>query len=120
PQQAPDEDVARYAHIPDKKRRIYAAMVDVMDRGIGDVVAALEKHGIRENTLLFFLSDNGGPQSSPGKPTNWNGSSNTPFRGGKGNMYDGDTNAERGPGYESDVNRDCVLVWVGCFGQVAH
>ena len=38
----------------------------------------------------------------------------------KGNMYDGDTNAERGPGYESDVNRDCVLVWVGCFGQVAH
>ena len=89
PQQAPDEDVARYAHIPDKKRRIYAAMVDVMDRGIGDVVAALEKHGIRENTLLFFLSDNGGPQSSPGKPTNWNGSSNTPFRGGKGNMYDG-------------------------------
>ena len=42
PQQAPEEDIARYAHIEDKKRRVYAAMVDVMDRGIGEVVAALE------------------------------------------------------------------------------
>ena len=89
PHQAPDEDITRYAHIKNKKRRIYAAMVDVMDRGIGEVIRTLEKHDIRDNTLIFFLSDNGGPQSSPGKPTNWNGSSNAPFRGGKGNMYDG-------------------------------
>ena len=89
PQQAPEEDIARYAHIQDKKRRVYAAMVDVMDRGIGEVVAALERHELRDNTLIFFLSDNGGPQPSKNQPGKWNGSSNKPFRGGKGDLYDG-------------------------------
>ena len=89
PQEAPAEDIARYANIKDKKRRTYCAMVDVMDRGIGEVIQALEKNGIRDNTLVFFTADNGGPQSKPGKPGGWNGSSNAPFRGGKGNMYDG-------------------------------
>jgi arylsulfatase A-like enzyme len=89
PLQAPADDIARYAHIPDKKRRVYAAMVDVMDRGIGEVVTALEKSGVRDNTLIFFLSDNGGPQSSEQHPGNWNGSSNGPFRGGKGRLYEG-------------------------------
>lgn len=89
PLQAPKEDLARYAHIKEKKRRVYAAMVDVMDRGIGEVVTALEKHGLRDNTLIFFLSDNGGPQPSRKQPGKWNGSSNKPFRGGKGNLYDG-------------------------------
>lgn len=88
PLQAPKEDIARYQHIADKKRRAYAAMIDVMDRGIGGVVAALQRKGFYENTLIFFLSDNGGPQANAdGK--GWNGSSNTPFRGGKGNVYDG-------------------------------
>lgn len=89
PLQAPEEDIARYAHIPDRKRRIYAAMVDVMDRGIGEVVAALETHGLRDNTLIFFLSDNGGPQSNKHNPGKGNGSSNKPFRGGKGDVYEG-------------------------------
>ncbi len=89
PLQAPAEDIARYKHIPDKKRRIYAAMVDVMDRGIGEVITALETNGLRENTLVFFISDNGGPQGSLKKPSAWNGSNNLPFRGGKGDLYDG-------------------------------
>jgi len=89
PQQAPEEDIARYAHIEDKKRRVYAAMVDVMDRGIGEVVTALKKNGDYENTLIFFLSDNGGPQSKLGKPGGWNGSANGSYRGGKGSFYDG-------------------------------
>jgi len=89
PQQAPKEDIARYASIKDPKRRTYAAMVDVMDRGIGEVLSALETNGLRENTLVFFLSDNGGPQGSENNPGSWNGSSNAPFRGGKGNLYDG-------------------------------
>ena len=89
PLQAPEEDIALYAHIEDEKRRVYAAMVDVMDRGIGEVVTALEQHGLRENTLIFFLSDNGGPLPQKDKPWNSNGSSNKPFRGGKGNMYEG-------------------------------
>lgn len=39
---------------------VYAAMVDCMDEGIGDVMNALEKKGMKENTLVFFLQDNGG------------------------------------------------------------
>ena len=89
PLQAPAEDIERYKHIPDKKRRVYAAMVDVMDRGIGQVISAVERNGLRDNTLIFFLSDNGGPQASKQNPGKWNGSSNEPFRGGKGDLYDG-------------------------------
>ncbi|MEO0793860.1 MAG: sulfatase-like hydrolase/transferase [Verrucomicrobiota bacterium] len=89
PLQAPKEDIERYSHISDEKRRVYAAMVDVMDRGIGEVVSELEKHGIRDNTLIFFLSDNGGPQNSAKNPNGGNASDNEPFRGGKGNLYDG-------------------------------
>lgn len=81
PLQAPQEDIARYSHIEDKKRRVYAAMVDVMDRGIGEIVESLKKNGLYENTLIFFLSDNGGPFG--------NASNNKPFRGQKGTMYEG-------------------------------
>jgi arylsulfatase A-like enzyme len=88
PAQAPKDDIARYAHIADKRRRVYAAMVDVMDAGIGKVIAALDENGLRENTLIFFLSDNGGPQDKEGT-SGGNGSSNAPFRGGKGDLYDG-------------------------------
>jgi len=89
PLQAPEEDIARYIHIKDKKRRVYAAMVDVMDRGIGEVVSALKQNDIYENTLIFFLSDNGGPMPTKKYPQKGNASSNGPFRGGKGNFYDG-------------------------------
>lgn len=89
PLQAPAEDIARYNFIKDKKRRAYAAMVDVMDRGIGTVIEALKKNGLYENTLVFFLSDNGGPQPSAKNPKGGNASDNKPFRGGKGNLYDG-------------------------------
>ncbi len=81
PLQAPKEDIERYSHIEDKKRRTYAAMVDVMDRGIGEVVESLKKSGLYENTLIFFMSDNGGPFG--------NASNNKPFRGQKGSMYEG-------------------------------
>lgn len=89
PLQAPQEDIDRYSFIKDKRRRVYAAMVDVMDRGIGEVVDALKKNDIFENTLIFFLSDNGGPQPDPKTGKGGNASCNKPFRGGKGNMYDG-------------------------------
>ncbi|BCX46193.1 N-acetylgalactosamine-6-sulfatase [Haloferula helveola] len=89
PLQAPKEAIGKYAHIEDRNRRIYAAMVDVMDAGIGKVVSALEDAGHRDNTLIFFLSDNGGPQAGPDSPSKGNGSSNKPFRGGKGDVYDG-------------------------------
>lgn len=89
PLQAPKGDIARYSHIKDEKRKVYAAMVDVMDRGIGKVISTLEKHNLRENTLIFFLSDNGGPIPSKSSPNRGNGSSNLPYRGGKTDYYEG-------------------------------
>jgi arylsulfatase A-like enzyme len=57
-------------------------MVAAMDEGIGEILVALEKNGLRENTLIVFCSDNGGPL--PGVVT-----SNGPLRGGKGTLYEG-------------------------------
>lgn len=89
PLQAPEEDIARYSDISDPRRRTYAAMVDVMDRGIGKLIATLEKHQLRENTLIFFLSDNGGALPPPDKPQGGNASSNGHLRDGKGSLYEG-------------------------------
>lgn len=52
---------------PEQERlmEIYAAMVERMDRGVGEVMAALRETGIEQNTLVLFLSDNGGCASMP-------------------------------------------------------
>jgi arylsulfatase A-like enzyme len=88
PLEAPKEALDRYKHMTDWRRRAYAAMIDEMDRGIGMIVEALEKSGKLENTLIFFLSDNGGVTAKPGyESENW--ADNTPFRKGKGSMLEG-------------------------------
>ena len=81
PLQAPDEYIARYKEIEDVKRRKFAAMVTCMDDAIGKVVAALDRQGMRENTLILFSSDNGGPTRL--------GANNGSLRGGKGTLYEG-------------------------------
>ncbi len=63
-------------------RRTYAGMLAAMDEAIGQVLAALDEKKIRDNTLILFSSDNGGP--SPGRIT-----SNGPLRAGKGTIYEG-------------------------------
>jgi arylsulfatase A-like enzyme len=82
PMQAPDEVLDRFGSISDPKRRTYAAMVSAMDDGIGRVLATLERLNLRERTLVFFLSDNGGP-------THANASRNDPLRGVKGDVLEG-------------------------------
>eukprot|EP01031_Cornospumella_fuschlensis_P053202 gene53202-64985_t len=57
-------------------------MVSAVDDGVGRVLAELRKQGLEENTLVFFLSDNGGPLEA-------NGSTNTPLRGKKGDAWEG-------------------------------
>lgn len=49
---------------------VFAAMIDRMDQGIGRVVSTLEKQGMLENTLIFFLQDNGGCQEGIGRQAN--------------------------------------------------
>jgi len=62
----------------------YAAMVESMDRAVGRVLDKLETLGIDENTIVLFMSDNGGLSTSEGSPT-----SNLPLRAGKGWLYEG-------------------------------
>ena len=82
PLQAPPAYLQRVSNIADDKRRTYAAMVTAVDDGVGRVMEALDRLELTEDTLVFFLSDNGGP-------TDDNASDNAPLRGGKGVVYDG-------------------------------
>jgi arylsulfatase A-like enzyme len=63
-------------------RRTYAGMVTTLDTAVGRIVTALEEKGIKDNTLFFFSSDNGGP--NPRQIT-----SNGELRAGKGTLYEG-------------------------------
>src|SRR5262249_42242878 len=58
PYQAPQEYLDQYKNIADPSRRAYAASITAMDDQIGRVVAELEKRGMRDNTIIFFQSDN--------------------------------------------------------------
>ncbi|MDF7822530.1 sulfatase-like hydrolase/transferase [Pontiellaceae bacterium B12227] len=88
PLEAPKETIEKYKHINNWNRRVYAAMVDEMDRGIGMVVDALKASGKFENTLIFFLSDNGGVGTPPWNPSeNW--ADNGPFLQGKASWLEG-------------------------------
>ncbi|KXX67300.1 sulfatase [Flammeovirga sp. SJP92] len=88
PLEAPKETIKKYSHIENKYRRVYAAMIDEMDQGIGMVVNALKETGKLENTIIFFLSDNGGDRGiKPWQPVHY--TSNYPFKKGKGSFFEG-------------------------------
>ncbi|MGE0821179.1 MAG: arylsulfatase [Candidatus Binatia bacterium] len=96
PYQAPQEYLDQYKDIADPSRRAYAAMVTAMDDEIGHVIAALERRKMRDNTLIIFQSDNGGPRSAKftgeidmSKSTI--PADNGPYRDGKGTLYEGGT-----------------------------
>jgi len=82
PHDCPPEYSQRYASLG-AARSVYAGMVAQMDDCIGRVVAAIEKAGIRDNTLFVFASDNGG------LTTKGDIAHNTPYRAGKGSLYEG-------------------------------
>jgi arylsulfatase A-like enzyme len=82
PLQAPERYQSKFEQINDPKRRVYAGMMTAMDEGIGLVLGKLRTLGIEEDTLVFFVSDNGGP-------TQGNGSNNGPLRATKATLYEG-------------------------------
>jgi len=63
---------------------VYAGMVEAMDTSVGRVMDKLEELGIDGQTVVIFMSDNGGLSTSEGRPT-----SNVPLRAGKGWLYEG-------------------------------
>ncbi len=106
PYQAPRAEIDAYKEIFfDEQHRTYAAMITNLDRQIGRVVSALEHKGMRENTLIFFTTDNGGATNalfatgarSPEEREASGGvalgtappCSNLPYSGGKGTLKEG-------------------------------
>lgn len=82
PMQAMPKYPDRFTHIADPQRRIFAAMLSSLDDSVGAVLAKVRELKLEEDTLIFFLSDNGGP-------TQELTSSNAPLRGGKGQLFEG-------------------------------
>ncbi len=119
PNEAPAEAIERYGHISDRYRRVHAAMASKMDEAIGRLIDSLNDEGLLDNTLIWFMSDNGGlnpgvyPQEIQERYADWvdwfgkplpidyyefirgnvqeGGSDNTPFRKGKNTVYEGGT-----------------------------
>lgn len=82
PLQAPDSLVNKFSFVENEKRRILCAMQYNMDKAIGQVMDKLDELNLAENTLVFFISDNGGKIEG-------NHSYNTPYNGQKGTLYEG-------------------------------
>jgi arylsulfatase A-like enzyme len=85
PVQATEKYLQRFAHIEDKQRRVYAAMLSAVDDGVGAVLAKLAETGQLDRTLVVFHNDNGGPTTRNAI----NGSRNTPLRGSKCETFEG-------------------------------
>lgn len=86
PFQAPSETLERFAHLaePDGSigvRQARAAMIAEIDDAVGVVLEALERGGIADGTLVWFVGDNGAGPEQPG--------ANAPWRGHKGTLYEG-------------------------------
>ena len=78
PMQAKNEVLEKFK---DNPRRVYASMMWSMDEAIGNVLDVLKENNQYDNTIIYFLSDNGAAMSNDASPF--------PFKGWKGNQYEG-------------------------------
>jgi arylsulfatase A-like enzyme len=92
PMHAPRKYRERFADLP-WDRRIMAAMISAVDDAVGAVLAELERQGIRENTFVYFQSDNGPSREArnwlDGRPDPYYGGSAGRLKGHKFSLYDG-------------------------------
>ncbi|MDC0157264.1 sulfatase-like hydrolase/transferase [Verrucomicrobia bacterium] len=100
-QKFPKLDYPHYDNWRDDRRRMGLALIKSIDDAVGGVMTKLQEHGIEENTMVLFASDNGAPskmgRDDPGLPGGppgtrggvWNGSNNVPMRGEKGSLFEG-------------------------------
>ena len=78
PMQAKEEVLQKFK---DNPRQVYASMMWSMDEAIGNVIDALKENNQYDNTIIYFLSDNGAAMSNNASPF--------PYKGWKGNQYEG-------------------------------
>ncbi|WP_443937559.1 sulfatase [Pedobacter sp. MW01-1-1] len=71
----------------DKSEAAYASLIEGMDKSLGDVLDFLVRSKIDKNTVVIFMSDNGGLSVTPRGGTAW--THNLPLKGGKGSVYEG-------------------------------
>lgn len=128
PYQAPKEYIDKYASIEEPTRRIYAGMVSCLDDEIGHVVAALDKKGIRNNTLIIFHSDNGGTRNAMFAGVMADMSKvkipcdNGPYHEGKGMLFEGGTRVcafANWPGHIKPAPNDALIHAVDLYPTLA-
>jgi uncharacterized sulfatase len=94
PLDAPKKYLDRFPGEMPERRRKALAMMSAVDDGVGQIMETLRKHDLEENTLIFFISDNGAPlkmhkEDAPGIGAGWDGSLNDPLNGEKGTLMEG-------------------------------
>lgn len=97
PLEASQKYLNRFPKDIPNRRRHALAMISAMDDGVGRIVEKLREHDIYDNTIIFFLSDNGAPLdlTMEDKPnihlatSTWDGSINEPWIGEKGMLSEG-------------------------------
>ena len=94
PLDAPEKYLKRFPGEMPERRRKALAMLSAVDDGVGQVMETLRRHELEDNTLIFFISDNGAPlkihkRDAPGGGPGWDGSLNDPLNGEKGMLTEG-------------------------------
>lgn len=94
PLDAAENYLKRFPGEMPRRRRIALAMLAAIDDGVGRIRERLAKSSLTENTLIFFISDNGAPlkidmRDAPGNGPGWDGSRNDPLIGEKGMLTEG-------------------------------
>lgn len=85
PFQAPQEYFDQFAHVKDSNRRVYLSMIKALDDAVGDLMKHLKEKGLWENTIVYFISDNG-------EATYTGASKNNSLKGGKITHFEGGIN----------------------------
>lgn len=96
----------------------YAAMVNSLDENVGRIISYLKKNDLYDNTLIVFISDNGGLSTSEGSPT-----SNLPLSKGKGWAYEGGIRVPlfiKQPGQKEGELSDIPVTGVDLFPTLLH
>lgn len=96
PFQAPVDYYCEYGHIEDENKRVYYSMISALDDAVGDMMHYLDTSGLIDNTVVFFLSDNGGAAYT-------GATDNGPLKGGKMNHFEGGINIPMSVVYEGVI-----------------